>query len=330
MTRHNLCDQPLAEYILTTQSFWGIAVTGFIVRRLLWLIPVLWFVATITFVLMHLVPGGPWDREKPLAPSVVQALNQRYGLDKPLHLQYLDFVSRALQGDLGVSYVYQDRSVTQIIRQGFPITAQLGVLAFIVSVTIGITLGTIAALRPNSWIDYLSIGFATLGAAAPNFVIGMLLIILFSVWLHLLPTSGWGTPAKVVLPALALGIYPAAFLARLTRSSMLEVLSQDYIRTAHAKGLAYRLVIIRHALKNALVPVLTVAGPLTASLVTGSFVIENLFSIPGIGRLFVQGVFQRDYGLIMGATMFYAFVVAIANLAVDVLYAYVDPRIRYE
>jgi oligopeptide transport system permease protein len=305
-------------------------VARFIIRRLLWLIPVLGFVSLATFVLMHQVPGGPWDREKALAPSVIEALNQRYGLDKPLHEQYIDFISRAVRGDLGVSYVYQDRSISQILRQGLPVTATLGALALLISLTIGITLGTFAALRPNSWIDYLSIGFATLGAAAPNFVIGILLIIVFSVWLHWLPTSGWGRPAQAVLPALALGAYPAAFLARLTRSSMLEVLNQDYVRTARAKGLAYRIVVIRHALKNALIPILTVAGPLTAFFVTGSFVIENLFSIPGIGRLFVQGVFQRDYGLIMGATLFYAFVVAIANLAVDVLYAYVDPRIRYE
>ncbi|MBI4496539.1 MAG: ABC transporter permease [Chloroflexi bacterium] len=302
----------------------------FIVRRLLWLIPVLGFVSFITFSLMHLVPGGPWDRDKKLAPAVVEALNRRYGLDKPFHEQYLNFVANALQGDLGVSYTYQDRGVTEIIMQGFPTTATLGALALLISVLLGISLGTIAALRPNSWVDYLSIAFATLGAAAPSFVIGIVLVIVFSVWLHLLPTSGWGTPAKAVLPALALGAYPAAFLARLTRSSMLEVLSQDYIRTARAKGLAYQTMLIRHAVKNALIPVLTVAGPIAAFFATGSFVIENLFSIPGIGRLFVQGVFQRDYGLIMGTTLFYAFIVAIANLVVDVLYAFVDPRIRYQ
>lgn len=301
----------------------------YIIRRLLWMIPVLWFVATITFVLMHMVPGGPWDLEKPVPPAVVRALNEKYGLDQPLHIQYLVFLARVVRGDLGPTYSYQDRPVTEIIRQGLPATAALGAAALGFALLFGVTLGVLAALRPNSALDYASMFFATAGAAAPNFVIGILLVIVFGVTLKVLPTGGWGTADKVVLPALALGIFPAAFLARLTRSTMLEVMNQDYIRTARSKGLAQRIVILKHALKNALIPVLTVAGPIAASLATGSFIIESLFGIPGIGRLYVLGVFQRDYGLIMGATLFYAFAVAMANLLVDILYAFVDPRIRY-
>ncbi len=301
---------------------------AYTVRRVLWLVPVLLGVATITFVLMHVVPGGPWDQEKTLAPQVVQNLNRRYGLDKPVWRQYVDFLSKAVRGDLGVSYTYQDRIVTSIIRSGFPVTASLGLIAFVLSMGIGLPLGLAAASKQNSLLDYLSVFFATSFASTPGFVLGILLMILFSVNLHWLPTSGWGTPQKIIMPAIALAALPAAYTARLTRASVLEVIRQDYIRTARAKGLQETVIYYRHVLKNALIPVLTIMGPELAYLVTGSFIIEALFSIPGVGRLFVQGVFQRDYGLIMGTVLFYAFIVAILNLVVDLLYAAVDPRIR--
>ena len=301
---------------------------AYTVRRVLWLVPVLLGVATITFVLMHVVPGGPWDQEKTLAPQVVQNLNRRYGLDKPVWRQYVDFLSKAVRGDLGVSYTYQDRSVTSIIRSGFPVTASLGLIAFVLSMGIGLPLGLAAASKQNSLLDYFSVFFATSFASTPGFVLGILLMILFSVNLHWLPTSGWGTPQKIIMPAIALAALPAAYTARLTRASVLEVIRQDYIRTARAKGLQETVIYYRHVLKNALIPVLTIMGPELAFLVTGSFIIEALFSIPGVGRLFVQGVFQRDYGLIMGTVLFYAFIVAILNLVVDLLYAAVDPRIR--
>ncbi|MDP3064758.1 MAG: ABC transporter permease [Chloroflexota bacterium] len=301
---------------------------AYTVRRVLWLVPVLLGVATITFVLMHVVPGGPWDQEKTLAPQVVQNLNRRYGLDKPVWRQYVDFLSKAARGDLGVSYTYQDRSVTSIIRSGFPVTASLGLIAFALSIGIGLPLGLAAASKQNSLLDYFSVFFATSFASTPGFVLGILLMILFSVNLHWLPTSGWGTPQKIIMPAIALAALPAAYTARLTRASVLEVIRQDYIRTARAKGLQETVIYYRHVLKNALIPVLTIMGPELAYLVTGSFIIEALFSIPGVGRLFVQGVFQRDYGLIMGTVLFYAFIVAILNLVVDLLYAAVDPRIR--
>ncbi len=301
----------------------------YILRRLLWLLPVFIGISLITFVIMHLVPGGPWDREKQLAPAVVENLNRKYGLDDPLWKQYLKLVGNALRGDLGVSYVYQDRSVTSIILQGLPKTATIGLLAFAIALGVGIPLGMAAAIKHNSWIDYLSVEFATIFASIPGFVLAFILIITFSVTLHLLPTGGWGRPQHLVLPAFALAALPAAYIARISRASMLEVLGQDYIRTAHAKGLPLLVIYYRHALKNALIPVLTITGPELGALITGSFIIEQVFAIPGVGRLFVQGVFQRDYGLIMGTVLFYAAIIALLNLVVDVLYSIVDPRIRY-
>jgi oligopeptide transport system permease protein len=305
-------------------------VLKYTIRRSFWIIIVLLAVAFITFSLMHLVPGGPWDREKELAPQVIENLNKRYGLDKPFFEQFGNFLWGVLHGDLGPSYTYQDRDVTDIILQGLPKTATLGVVAFLIAILIGIPLGMAAALRQNSIIDYISVFFSTLFASIPGFVLGIFLMILFSVTLHLLPTGGWGSPKQLIMPAFALGALPAAYIARITRASILEVSRQDYIRTARAKGLRERVVMFRHILRNALIPVLTIAGPELAFLISGSFIIESLFSIPGIGRLFVQGVFQRDYGLIMGAILFYAFAVAIINLIVDLLYAVVDPRIRYD
>lgn len=300
------------------------------IRRSFWIIIVLLAVAFITFSLMHLVPGGPWDREKELAPQIVENLNKKYGLDKPYFEQFGNYLWGILHGDLGNSYIYQDRGVTDIILQGLPKTATLGVVAFLVAILIGVPLGMLAALRQNSIFDYISVFFSTLFASVPGFVLGILLVILFSVTLHLLPTGGWGSPKQIILPAFALAALPAAYIARITRASMLDVMRQDYIRTARAKGLQERVVLIRHTLRNALIPVITIAGPELAFLISGSFIIENLFSIPGIGRLFVQGVFNRDYGLIMGSILFYAFAVAIVNLAVDLLYGVIDPRIRYE
>jgi oligopeptide transport system permease protein len=302
----------------------------YIVRRLLWLLVVLFVVSFITFSLMHLVPGGPWDRDKQLAPQVIENLNKKYGLDQPFFVQFGNYILGFLHGDLGISYQYQDRSVTEILLTGLPKTATLGVTAFVLAILIGIPLGMLAALRQNSYLDYASVLFSTIFASIPGFVLGILLIIIFSVVLHWLPTGGWNGPSNVVMPALALAALPAAYIARISRASILEVSRQDYVRTARAKGMIERVVLIRHILRNALIPVLTISGPELAALISGSFIIENLFSIPGIGRLFVQGVFQRDYGLIMGSILFYAFAIAFINLVVDILYAAVDPRIRYD
>jgi oligopeptide transport system permease protein len=301
----------------------------YVARRLFWLIPVLLGVAVVTFALMHVVPGGPWDREKPLPAEVVANLNQRYGLDEPLWRQFTDYLWGLFRGDLGISYVQQDRPVAQIIGDGLQTSATLGMLALAVAMVVGVGLGVAAAVHKDGPLDYLSVLLATLGASAPSFVLGILLVVLFSVELHWLPTGGWGSPRQAVMPVIALSALPAAFIARVTRASMLEVLRQEYIMAARSRGLREWVLLYRHALRNALIPVLTVLGPVAAALVTGSFIVETLFSIPGTGRLFVDGVFARDYGLIMGATLFYTAVVAVANLAVDVLYAVVDPRIRY-
>lgn len=303
--------------------------TAYLIRRLLWLVPVFIFVAAVTFVLMHSVSGGPWDREKPLPPQAVEQLNRKYGLDRPLWEQFGGYLLGLLHGDLGVSFRQSDRPVAEIIGDGVKVSATLGGLAMLLATLVGVPLGIVAALRRNGVLDYLSVSLATLGASTPNFVLGIVLIVIFASTFHLLPTIGWGSWKQAIMPVIALSALPAAYLARITRASTLEVLQQEYVRTAWAKGLSARAVILRHVARNALIPVLTLAGPLAAALVTGSFIIESQFAIPGVGRAFVTAIFGRDYGVIMGVTLFYALVVAMANLAVDVACAAADPRIRY-
>jgi oligopeptide transport system permease protein len=304
--------------------------TGYIIRRVLWTIPVLWAIATVTFFLMHAVPGGPFDRDKELPPPVRQNLERRYGLDDPLPIQYVTFLKNIVQGDLGISLKNQ-RPVTTIIREGLPTSLELGVTAFIFATVFGASMGLLAALNHNRPGDYAGVFMATIGSSMPNFIMATFLVIIFSVQLGWTDVLGWelGNPRKMILPAVALGMLPAAYIARITRASMLEVLEQDYIRTARAKGLSEWKVIARHSAKNALVPILTVLGPIFAVLVTGSFIIETSFAINGIGRHFVTAISGRDYGMIMGTTLFFALVITIANLVVDILYAVVDPRIRY-
>jgi oligopeptide transport system permease protein len=303
--------------------------TRYIIGRVFWLIPVLLFVSLITFTLMHLTPGGPWDKDKPPSAQAIVNLTAKYNLDKPAWQQYLLYMGNALHGDLGPSYTYQDRSVTQIILEGLPTTASLGALAALVAVLVGVPLGIIAAMRQNSVIDYTALAFGTVFASVPSFVLGFVLIIIFALTLHLVPTSGWGKPAQYLLPVLTLGLNQAALLTRITRASVLDVNRQDFIRTARAKGLHELMLIRGHLLKNALIPVVTVIGPILAFLVVGSLIVETIFSVPGIGRLLVQGISQRDYSLIMGTTLIYAFVIAVLNLIVDVLYGFIDPRITY-
>jgi oligopeptide transport system permease protein len=303
--------------------------TRFIVRRIMWLIPILVFVSLITFTLMHVTPGGPWDKDKPVSAQVAANLNAKYNLDKPAWQQYVLYMSNAVRGDLGPSFTYQDRSVTQIILGGLPTTASLGVLAALVAILIGVPLGVIAATKQNSAVDYAALAFGTVFASVPSFVLGFLLIIVFALTLHLVPTSGWGKPEQYVLPVLTLGLNQAALLTRITRASVLDVSRQDFMRTARAKGLHEIVLVRRHLLKNALIPIVTVIGPILAFLIVGSLIVETIFSVPGIGRLLVQGISQRDYSLIMGTTLVYAFVIAGLNLVVDVLYAFIDPRITY-
>ncbi|HLG70981.1 MAG TPA: ABC transporter permease [Chloroflexota bacterium] len=289
----------------------------------------LFFVALMTFVLMHLTPGGPWDREKPLSPQAVANLNAKYHLDQPPAQQFLLYLWNAVHGDFGPSYTRPDQTVGDIIKSGIGITAQLGFFALIFAVLLGLPLGVVAALKHNTLADYASMFVAVFGYSVPNFVLGTFAIVLFAAVLHLLPTGGWDSWKAWILPSVALGLGPAAAIARYTRSSMLEVLRQDFVRTGRAKGLGELLLVVRHELKNALLPVVTVMGPTAAYLATGSFLIEQIFHIPGIGRNFVQSILSRDYPMIMASVLLYATAVAVANLLVDVSYALLDPRIRY-
>ena len=302
---------------------------AYIVRRILWIIPVLFTVSIITFFLMHAVPGGPWDREKRLPEATVERLNAKYGLDQPIYIQYITWAGKFLQGDLGPSYKYTDRTVNDIVSDGFLTTLQLGLMAFLLSVVVGIPLGIFAALGHNRGPDYAATSISIIGIATPSFVLSILLIVFFAVQLGWFPTGGWKGPQYWVLPTIALAGFPIAIIARYTRASMLEVTRKDYIRTAHSKGLPGQSVVSRHMIRNALIPVITILGPTLAFLVTGSFIIERIFGIPGIGQYYITSISTRDYSLLMAMTMLYAFAVAFLNVVVDVLYAYIDPRIRY-
>ena len=301
----------------------------YVVRRFLWIIPVLFVVSLITFSLMHAVPGGPWAREKAVPASMVARLNEKYGLDQPVPVQYITWVTNLLQGNLGPSYKFQDRTVNDIVSGGIWTTVQLGLMAFFLAVSVGIPLGVIAALGHNRWPDYAATGISVLGIATPSFVLAILLILLFGVTLKALPTGGWKGPDTWILPTIALASFPIAVITRYTRASMLEVTRKDYIRTAQSKGVAERAVVTRHMIRNALIPVVTILGPTLAFLVTGSFIIESIFGIPGIGRYYITSIGQHDYGVLMAMTVLYAFVVAFLNVIVDVLYAFIDPRIRF-
>ena len=309
----------------------------YVIRRLLWMIPVVFFVIVITFILMHSAAGSPWDKSggRQLSQVIVDNLNKKYGLDKPVFQQFLLYIWNVLHFDFGLSYQYQGKSVVELIGGGWPYTATIGLLAFALIVPIGVGLGILAALRQNTRVDYATVGFATFSASFPNFVIGSLMIVFFSVLLYkwtggqfFLPAGGWGLDDHLIMPAVTLALLPIAYTARLTRASTLETIRQDYIRTAWAKGLSERLVVIRHILKNSLIPVVTTLGPTFAFLVTGSVIVETVFSIPGIGRAFVVAVTSRDYPMILGTTVLFSVIIAAANLVVDVLYVFIDPRVR--
>ncbi|MGQ9493210.1 MAG: ABC transporter permease [Anaerolineae bacterium] len=302
----------------------------YIARRLLWMIPVLFFISVITFALAHAVPGGPFDREKALPAEIVANLNKYYGLDQPVWKQYGKYITDILfRFDFGPVYSSRSRRVNDIFSDHLPISAQLGILALLIALGIGVPLGILSALKQNSFWDYLGMAVAIFGVSVPGIVLGPLLILIFALTLKWFPVAGWGTPAKMVLPSLALGMRESAIIARLTRASMLQVIREDYIRTARAKGLTERAVMVRHALKNAFIPVATILGPMFAVLVTGTFVVEQIFAIPGMGKYFITSITNRDYPVVMGTILLYAVFLVIANLAVDITYAFLDPRIRY-
>jgi ABC-type dipeptide/oligopeptide/nickel transport system permease component len=303
---------------------------AYVVRRVLLLGPTLLTLYTITFLLMHATPGGPWDSgEKPLPPVVKEQLDKAYGLDRPLWRQYVDYLSKAARGDFGPSYTQRSRTVTDIVKAAFPVSIKLGLLAMVAAILIGIPLGVIGAIRHNTWSDYLSTFVAIAGISTPSYVVASLLVLLLASRLHLVPTGGWDGIAstKVIIPAVALALFPAAILARYTRSSLLDVLQMDYVRTARSKGLDERVVIVAHALKNALLPVVTVAGIVLADVITGSFFVETVYQVPGIGRYFVQSISGRDYPMILGTVLLLGAVISVMNLIVDLLYPLIDPRI---
>lgn len=302
----------------------------FVVRRVVEAVPVLFIIVTLVFFLTRLAPGGPFDAERNVSPEILKNLEAYYNLDAPLYEQYLDYLGGLLRGDLGPSFKNASFSVNELIAIGFPVSLELGVYALLVALAIGLTAGIVAALKPNTLQDYAPMSFAMLGICVPNFVLGPLLVLVFALWLGWLPVSGWEGPQYKVLPALTLGASYVAYIARLSRGGMLEVLSQDFIRTARAKGLSEARVVLRHALKGGIQPVVSFLGPAAAGLLSGSFVVETIFQAPGLGRFFVQAAFNRDYTMIMGTVLFYAMLILLFNLIVDVVQAWLDPRLRYE
>jgi len=317
----------------------------YIVRRLLWLIPILFVIATLAFVIPRLVPGGPFSAERELPEAIRINIEKKYHLDKPVILdvealksgrvvraitntQYFIYMSSLLRGDLGPSFKYRNRTVNELIAQSFPISLALGTLAMTFALIFGIGAGVLAATRRNTWVDYSVMSLAMTGVCVPNFVLGLVLLIIFSFELRLLPVAGWEGPSHMILPAITLGAPYAAYIARLTRASMLDVLNQDFIRTARAKGVSPMVVVLRHGLRNGIVPVIAFLGPAMAGILTGSLVVEKIFAIPGLGSHFVNGALNRDYFVVMGTILLYSTLLIIFNLLSDIAQAFVDPRVR--
>ncbi|MBI3071581.1 MAG: ABC transporter permease subunit [Deltaproteobacteria bacterium] len=302
----------------------------YIIRRILGFFPTLFCVITVAFFIIRVAPGGPFDRDKKIPPKVLEAIEEKYHLDKPLYVQYVLYLKQIASFDLGPSYKYQEMSVNEIVGQGFPVSMQLGLVALFFSLMIGLGAGLIAAIRRNTFWDYGSMGFAMLGIAIPNFVIAPILILFFSLGLSIFPPGRWESWESVILPGFSLSLVHAAYIARLARAGMLDVLTEDFIRTARAKGLRERLVILRHALRGGITPAVSYLGPAAAAMLTGSIVVEKIFLIPGMGRYFVDAALNRDLTLVMGVVIVDAAVLLVFNLIVDILYGVLDPRVRYD
>lgn len=303
----------------------------YILQRLLMFIPIMLAVYTLVFFVMHATPGGPWDfTERPLPDAILANLEAKYGLDKPLWQQYVNYLGGIVtRFDFGPS-LKGGRTANEIIRDTFPVSIQLGLVAFVFSMVFGILLGVIAALRQNSWVDYITMLFSVIGVSTPAYVITTLFVVVFAIQLRWLPTGGWGGiwDVRIIIPAVTLALGPTAIIARYMRASLLEVIGADFVRTARAKGLASRVVIVRHALRNALIPVLTLSGPILTNLITGSFFVESICQVPGLGRFFVRTVLDLDYPVLIATTLLYAAVIWSMNFVVDLLYVYIDPRVR--
>ena len=302
-----------------------------IIRRFFISIPVLLIVITATFFFIRAAPGGPFDSERVVSPEILRNLNERYNLNDPVYLQYFDYLKNLVRGDFGPSFRFPNRSVTEMILTGLPVTFELGLYALLVAILFGAGAGVIAALKPNSFRDYFPMSLAMTGICLPSFLLGPFLVLIFGIWLEWLPVSGWGNiSGDKILPAITLGAAYAAYIARLSRGGMLEILSQDYIRTARAKGLPESIVIIRHALKGGIQPVVSFLGPAIAGLLAGSFVVETIFHIPGLGRFYVQAAFNRDYTMIMGATVFFSALIIAFNLFSDLLTIWLNPKLKVD
>ena len=300
----------------------------YILRRLVTIIIVIFIVSSITFFLAHAIPGGPFKREKKVPEAVLKNIEKRYKLDQPLWKQYIDFIKNVARLDFGPSFRYESQSVNDIIKQSFPISALLGFLSLLLALFIGIPAGVISSLKQNMWQDNFVMVFSLIGISIPSFILATFLMYSVGLKFRLLPVAGWGSISNLILPCITLSAYPMAFIARIMRSSMLEVLRQDYIRVAYAKGLSRSAVIIKHAIKNSILPVVTYMGPLIASIFTGSFIVEQIFAIPGLGKYFVTSIYDRDYTTILGVTIFYCTILVFLNFIIDIVYSYIDPRIR--
>lgn len=301
------------------------------VRRLLGAIPTLLILIALAFFMIRAAPGGPFDAERALLPEIEENLRAVYHLDEPLYLQFLRYLGGLLQGDFGPSFQYRDFTVTELIMAGFPVSLRIGGLAMLLALAVGVTAGSIAALRQNTRTDYSVMSVSMTGISIPNFVMAPVLVLVFAVYLGWLPAGGLGNGslANLVLPVISLALPQIAYISRLTRGSMIEVLRSNFIRTARSQGLSERKILLRHALKPALLPVVSYLGPATAAVITGSVVIEQIFSIPGLGRFFVQGALNRDYTLVMGVVVFYGTLIIVFNLLVDLAYAWLDPKVKY-
>jgi oligopeptide transport system permease protein len=300
------------------------------VRRLLQIVPVLFVIITATFFMVRFVPGGPFTAEKAIPPEILKNLEAHYGLDQPLWKQYLSYLNSIAHGDLGPSFKYSNRTVNEIIADKLPVSLELGGWALLVALALGLPLGVIAAVKRNSFLDYLCSAFGMLGICVPTFVLGPLLALSFGIYLHWFNVSGWYGPSDRILPGLTLGFVYAAYIMRLTRGGMLEVLNQDYIRTARAKGASETRIVLKHALRGGLLPVVSFLGPAIAGILTGSFVIETIFQIPGLGREFVNSAFNRDYTLVLGTVILYASLIVLLNLAADIAQVWLNPKLKFE
>jgi len=305
---------------------------SYMIKRIVGALPTLLILITISFFLIRVAPGGPFDSEKDLPPEIQKNLEAKYHLDEPLYQQYFRYIGDIVQGDFGPSFQYKDYTVTELIAKGFPVSLTIGGFALMLALILGVSLGTVAAVKQNTWVDYLLMSTAMTGISIPNFVVAPLLILFFAVYRNWFPAGGWGDGQwnYLVLPVVALSLRYIAYIARLMRGSMIEILQSDYIRTAKAKGLSTFQTVFKHALKPALMPVVSYLGPAAAGIITGSVVIEKIFGVPGLGRYFVQGALNRDYTLVMGVIIFIGVLIVVFNLIVDILYAYLDPKIRLE